>query len=300
MRKTRSKSPPSPGTQTNYESDEGLSFAPVALRGGEIFRTPAGIGPRPLPSRARQAAAIARRVSFDRPAGTRRRPRIVSGLDGAIHVVPLDTQAEARARKRYCARSFKTPFGRPITVARRRFATAASTSAAKTAISTCLGPNGNAAPPTKELDSGSHPDCPLNSRPTPNKTGSPASATSPTRTAPTRTSRRRSPCGWIRRVEGTIKHASVHGGGRMYTHTAEGQIMAVEARNRPPPLANVLSRRPRLLHRPIYHDEKLLVPQAGFDQRPYSLSRRGDRPAHLGNAVHRLAKLEPPASTDRS
>ncbi len=33
---------------------------------------------------------------------------------------------------------------------------------------------------------------------------------------------------WIRRCEGTIKHLSTFGGGRMYTHTAEGQIMAVE------------------------------------------------------------------------
>src|SRR5690606_5720689 len=33
---------------------------------------------------------------------------------------------------------------------------------------------------------------------------------------------------WIRRFEGTVKHMSVCGGGRVYTHTAEGQIFAVE------------------------------------------------------------------------
>src|SRR2546423_15120429 len=33
---------------------------------------------------------------------------------------------------------------------------------------------------------------------------------------------------WARRLEGTIKHLPVCGGGRMYTHTAEGQVIAVE------------------------------------------------------------------------
>lgn len=33
---------------------------------------------------------------------------------------------------------------------------------------------------------------------------------------------------WMRRYEGTVKHLPVCGGGRMYTHTAEGQIFAVE------------------------------------------------------------------------
>ena len=34
---------------------------------------------------------------------------------------------------------------------------------------------------------------------------------------------------WVRRFEGTVKHLSTFGGGRMYTHTSEGQIFAVEA-----------------------------------------------------------------------
>eukprot|EP00913_Durusdinium_trenchii_P028506 g26734.t1 len=33
---------------------------------------------------------------------------------------------------------------------------------------------------------------------------------------------------WARRVSGTVKHLPVCGGGRLYTHTAEGQIVAVE------------------------------------------------------------------------
>ena len=71
---------------------------------------------------------------------------------------------------------------------------------------------------------------------------------------------------WIRRCEGTIKHLSTIGGGRMYTHTAEGQVMAVEQETG------------RLLWRvyypgvhvsfttPAYYRERLYLPQAGLEQ----------------------------------
>jgi outer membrane protein assembly factor BamB len=69
---------------------------------------------------------------------------------------------------------------------------------------------------------------------------------------------------WARRLEGTVKHLPVCGGGRIYTHTAEGQIIACEQDTG------------RLLWRkwfpdvylsftsPLYIDGKLLVPQAGM------------------------------------
>jgi len=71
---------------------------------------------------------------------------------------------------------------------------------------------------------------------------------------------------WIRRYEGTFKHIPVCGAGRMYTHTAEGQVFAVEQETG------------RLLWRrywpgahisftsPIYYNERLLVPQAGMEK----------------------------------
>ena len=71
---------------------------------------------------------------------------------------------------------------------------------------------------------------------------------------------------WIRRYEGTFKHLPVCGGGRMYTHTAEGQIFAVEQETG------------RLLWRrywpgvhisftcPLYFNERLIVPQAGMKE----------------------------------
>ncbi len=73
---------------------------------------------------------------------------------------------------------------------------------------------------------------------------------------------------WIRRYKGTFKHIPVCGGGRMYTHTAEGQVFAVEQET-----GRLLWRRywPDVylsFTAPIYyrHNGKklLLVPQAGL------------------------------------
>ncbi len=69
---------------------------------------------------------------------------------------------------------------------------------------------------------------------------------------------------WIRRYEGTFKHIPVCGGGRMYTHTAEGQVFAVEQET-----GRLLWRRyfPGVhvsYTSPIYYNGKLLVPQAGL------------------------------------
>ncbi len=69
---------------------------------------------------------------------------------------------------------------------------------------------------------------------------------------------------WIRRFKGTVKHFSVCGGGRLYTHTAEGQIFAVEQTT-----GRLLWRRywPGVhvsFTAPLYYDEHLYIPQAGL------------------------------------
>jgi outer membrane protein assembly factor BamB len=71
---------------------------------------------------------------------------------------------------------------------------------------------------------------------------------------------------WARRVDGTVKHLPVCGGGRLYTHTAEGEISAVEQdtgrllwrRHFPDVYLSFTS--------PLYYQEKLIVPQAGMKQ----------------------------------
>lgn len=71
---------------------------------------------------------------------------------------------------------------------------------------------------------------------------------------------------WARRLEGTIKHLPVCGGGRLYVHTAEGQIIAYEQDT-----GRMLWRRwwPDVylsFTSPLYHQGKLLIPQAGIKQ----------------------------------
>lgn len=71
---------------------------------------------------------------------------------------------------------------------------------------------------------------------------------------------------WTRRIDGTVKHLPVCGGGRLYTHTAEGEISAVEQDT-----GRLLWRRhfPGVylsFTSPLYYKEKLLVPQAGMRQ----------------------------------
>ncbi len=71
---------------------------------------------------------------------------------------------------------------------------------------------------------------------------------------------------WVRRFDGTTKHFPTFGGGRMYTHTAEGQIFAVEQET-----GRLLWRRyyPGVhisYTAPLYHSGRLLVPQAGQEQ----------------------------------
>ncbi|MCA8985121.1 MAG: PQQ-binding-like beta-propeller repeat protein [Planctomycetaceae bacterium] len=71
---------------------------------------------------------------------------------------------------------------------------------------------------------------------------------------------------WARRLEGTIKHLPVCGGGRLYVHTAEGQIIAYEQdtgrqlwrRYFPDVYLSFTS--------PLYIAGKLLIPQAGLKQ----------------------------------
>lgn len=70
---------------------------------------------------------------------------------------------------------------------------------------------------------------------------------------------------WTMRLDGTIKHLPVCGGGRLYMHTAEGQIIAVEQDT-----GRLLWRRywPGVylsFTSPLYTEGKLIVPQAGID-----------------------------------
>ncbi|MEX0587046.1 MAG: PQQ-binding-like beta-propeller repeat protein, partial [Pirellulales bacterium] len=245
------------GTQTAYNGAGSMSFSGVAIRGGEIFRTrpEEGFG-LVRHATGKPAVSLGAFASIAPPALVGDRA-LVSGLDGALHVVSTGSGPTSEAW------SFKTPFGRPIT-APAIVADGHVYFGGEDGYLYALRKGASAAVPTVGLKLASI-RSPLSSPLADAKYdwftnfGDLANTN--------RVDQDLSPpfkMRWIRRVEGTVKHLSVCGGGRSYTHTAEGQIWAVEQETG------------RLLWRtyfpgvhvsytaPIYREGRLLVPQAGL------------------------------------
>jgi len=182
---------------------------------------------------------------------------IFGGLDGKLHVVPLSGDGPAW--------SFATAFGRPIT-APAAVCNGRVYFGCEDGYLYVLGPGGNAPLPTSDLGLAAI-RCKLEGERADNRYDwftnfgdfQNTNANDQGLRPPLRLQ-------WIRRYEGTFKHLPVCGGGRMYTHTAEGQIFAVEQETG------------RLLWRtyfpgvhvsytsPLYYQDRLLVPQAGLRQ----------------------------------
>ena len=245
------------GAQTNTSSGL-LSFASVSLRGGDVYRCRPedGFGlcrhhvGKSEPERLAPYSSLAAPILL-------RDQAVYGGLDGSLYVVPLTGRGQPW--------SFKTAFGKAIT-------TPAAVADGRVFFGCddghlyILGPGGTAALPAKNLELW-RVRSPLTSKLADSKydrftsfgNWSNTNVDSQGVQPPFKTR-------WIRRFEGTAKHFSTFGGGRMYTHTAEGQIFAVEQETG------------RLLWRqyypgvhisytsPLYYNEKLLVPQAGEEQ----------------------------------
>ena len=249
------------GTETSYQGPGSLSFSSVSIRGNDVYRcrpeegfglcrhsTDTGQSP--------QTERLGGYPSINSPILLAHKA-VYGGLDGSLHVVPLSGNTDAW--------SFKTAFGRPVT--------------APVAVSDgrvyfgcedgylyALGPNGNAPLPTKNLQL-ENIRSPLTGPMTDPRYdwdtafGNPANTNAVDQglTPPLKLK-------WVRRYEGTVKHFSVCGGGRMYTHTAEGQIFAVEQQT-----GRLLWRRyfPGVhisYTSPLYHQGRLYVPQAGLEK----------------------------------
>jgi outer membrane protein assembly factor BamB len=245
------------GAQTNTSSGL-LSFASVSLRGGDVYRCRPedGFGlcrhhvGKSEPERLAPYSSLAAPILL-------RDQAVYGGLDGSLYVVPLTGRGQPW--------SFKTAFGKAIT-------TPAAVADGRVFFGCddghlyILGPGGTAALPAKNLELW-RVRSPLTSKLADSKydrftsfgNWSNTNVDSQGVQPPFKTR-------WIRRFKGTAKHFSTFGGGRMYTHTAEGQIFAVEQETG------------RLLWRqyypgvhisytsPLYYNEKLLVPQAGEEQ----------------------------------
>ena len=249
-----------PGTETSYRGAGLLSFCSVSLRGRDVFRcrpqedfglcrhTPDG-QPQPLGA----YPSIAPPILLEDSA-------ICGGLDGSLYVVPISGRPISGSTKPW---SFKTAFGKaisaPVAVCDGRVYFGC-----EDGYLYLLGPKGTAPLPSKDLQlqkirspltgklTDSRHDWFTNFGNLANTNANPQGLKPPLKMK------------WIRRYEGTVKHMSVCGGGRMYTHTAEGQIFAVEQET-----GRLLWRRyfPGVhvsYTSPIYHEGRLLVPQAGL------------------------------------
>ena len=244
-----------PGTETSIDKYGLLSFTSVSIRGNNIYRVRPqqghGLcrhnGDQDQPEVLSAAGSISPVILTDRHA-------VYGGLDGSLHVVPLG-EGEAR--------SYPTAFGAPIT-APLAIAAGRVYVPSEDGYLYVFGPGGNAPLPAKDLGvwkirsplSGPLAD-PEFDWYTNYGDFSGTNANSQGLKPPLRMR-------WARRLEGTVKHLPVCGGGRMYMHTAEGQILAVEQDT-----GRLLWRRysPDVylsFTSPLYTDGKLIVPQGGI------------------------------------
>jgi len=243
------------GTETAIHLPGLLSFASVSVRGDDVYRTKPeqGLGLCRHTAGQEQPAVLCPAASICPPVLTREHA-VYGGLDGKLYVVPLAGGEPA---------SFATAFGAPIT-APVAVADGRVYVSCEDGYLYVLGQGGKAPLPAKDLElqkirspltgplADSKYDWYTNYGDFAGTNSNEQGLAPPLRMR------------WARRLEGTIKHLPVCGGGRLYTHTAEGQIIAVEQDTG------------RLLWRqywpdvylsftsPLYIEGKLLVPQAGI------------------------------------
>ena len=246
------------GTQARNDLPWLLSFCSVSLRGQDVYRcrpeenfgfckhSPGQEQPRYLGGYPSIAPALLLRDTA-----------VYGGLDGSLYVVPLSGSGDVW--------SFETGFGKSISApaavcdGRIHFG-------CEDGYLYILGPGGMAPLPSKDLQLWKI-RSPLTSKLTDSKYDrftsfdnlANANANDQGIKPPFKIN-------WIRRYKGTVKHFSTCGGGRMYTHTAEGQIFAVEQET-----GRLLWRRywPGVhisFTSPLYYKERLLVPQAGMER----------------------------------
>ncbi len=246
------------GTETAINLPGLLSFCSASLRGEHVYRCrpergfefcrhgPGSDPPRSLGGYPSISSPIL--------AGEH---GIYGGLDGSLYVVPLSGGGSVW--------SFKTPFGAAIS-APACVCDGRICFGCEDGYLYILGPGGNAPLPTADLEIWKIRNSLTGTRaaagfdwPTNYGNAACTNANDQGLRPPLRVK-------WIRRYEGTFKHLPVCGGGRMYTHTSEGQILAVEQET-----GRLLWRRyfPDVylsFTSPLYHQERLLLPQAGLRQ----------------------------------
>jgi len=242
-----------PGTKTDTHS--GLaSFCSVSLRGAEVYRTrpEAGFGLcRHLPDQD-EPQSLGGYPSIAPPILLRNHV-VHGGLDGRLYVIPLSGDSTW---------AFKTAFDKAIS-APAAVCDGRVYFGCEDGYLYALGPGGKAPLPTRDLElwkirtplKGKWADAKYDRFTSfadwRNTNVSPEQLRLPLRLH------------WVRRFEGSAKHFSTCGDGRMVTHTAEGQVFAVEQTT-----GRLLWRRyfPGVhisYTSPLCHQRRVLVAQAG-------------------------------------
>ena len=245
------------GTRTNTPGGL-LSFSSVSLRDHDVYRCrpEEGFGLCRHTAGRDEPECLSPHPSIAAPILLRDHA-VYGGLDGCLYVAPLNGQSPPWA--------FRTAFGKPIS-APVAVADGRIYFGCEDGYLYVLGPGGTASLPSKDLELWRI-RSPLTSKLTApqydrfTSFGNWANSNTDNQGVEPPFRLR-----WIRRFEGTTKHFSTFGGGRMYTHTAEGQIFAVEQET-----GRLLWRRyyPGVhicYTSPLYHKERLLVPQAGQER----------------------------------
>lgn len=244
-----------PGTDTNIRIDALLSFAPVSVRGGDVFRSRPENGQGLCRHRTgeKETQTLSTRASIC-PAVLTKNHAIHCGLDGVVELIPLEGGKAVELKT-----AGNAAISAPPAVADGRIFVGC-----EDGYLYAFAPDGKAEPPAQSLDL-TRIRSPLAGKMADPKYdwytnyGNFACQNANDQGLATPLRMR-----WARRVEGTVKHLPVCGGGRLYTHTAEGQILAFEQDT-----GRLLWRRyfPDVylsFTSPLYIDGKLLVPQAGL------------------------------------
>jgi len=245
-----------PGTDTNIRMDGLLSFSPVAIRGKDVFRvkpeTGRGLIRHNMASKESQMLSGAGAIA---PPVITKKHVIFGDLNGTIHVVPLaggPTIQLTGIKERAISAPVAIADGCLYTASENGTLVKYSTLANKVPLSMVHSiPSRIRSPITGKLADAKY-DWFTNYGNFAGQNANDQGLAPPLRMR------------WARRLEGTVKHLPVCGGGRLYTHTAEGQIIACEQDT-----GRLLWRRwwPDVylsFTSPLYIDGKLLIPQAGM------------------------------------
>ena len=243
------------GTETSIDLEGLLSFASVSVRDQDVYRVKPEHGEGLTRHREGTSEVLCDHGSICPPVLTKDHA-VYGGLDSKLHVVPL-----TGGKSMSFSTGFEAPISAAVAVADERIYVPC-----EDGYVYVFGPNGNVPLPTKDLHV-TKVRSPLSGRWSDSKYDwytnygdfSGTNANEQGLKSPLRMR-------WARRLEGTVKHLPVCGGGRLYMHTAEGQIIAVEQDT-----GRLLWRRywPDVylsFTSPLYHEGKLLIPQGGIKQ----------------------------------